>query len=80
MYNEYKSNEIAADQKYKNKNVAVVGMVEKIGKDILDKPYITLWVEKYSITGVQCYVNQSQNAIASSLTKGDYVALTGKCK
>jgi hypothetical protein len=80
IFNDYKSNEIAADEKYKNKIVAVVGMVDKIGKDILDKPYITLWVDRYSITGVQCFIQQSQMGLASSLNKGDYVALTGHCK
>jgi len=57
----------------------VVGMVNKIGKDILDKPYITLWSDKYSITEVQSYIQQSQISIAANLQKGDYVSLKGLC-
>jgi len=75
LYNEYKANEISADIKYKNKLIMVVGMVNTIGKDISDKPYITLWSDKYSITGVQCYIQQSQISVASNLQKGDYVSL-----
>jgi len=79
LYNDYKANEISADTKYKNKVIMVVGMVNKIGKDILDKPYITLWSDKYSITEVQCYIQQSQISIASNLQKGDYLGLKGLC-
>ncbi len=79
LYNEYKSNEIAADAKYKNRVIMVVGMVDKIGKDILDKPYIVLWSDKYSITVVQCYIQQSEMNMASDLKKGDYVSCKGKC-
>jgi len=64
----------------KNKIIFKIGSVQNIGKDILDKPYISLCVDKYSITNVQCFIQPSGTGIASSLNKGYWVKIVGRCK
>lgn len=38
----YKNNEVAADNWLKDKRFAVMGVVDRIGKDLLGSPYVTL--------------------------------------
>ena len=38
----YQRNEIAADHNYKGETLVIAGRVDKIGKDILDTPYLLL--------------------------------------
>lgn len=78
LYEEYKANEIAADQKYKGKILAVTGEIDSIGKDITDTIYITLKGDEY-FGSVQClFPKKSENKVAA-LSKGQYVTVRGKC-
>jgi len=77
---EYEANEIAADRKYKGKMVQVSGIVESIGKDILDTMYVTLDSgQEFGITHVQCYFDNSAESYLSSLQKGRSVVITCRC-
>lgn len=40
LYKSYERNELAANKKYKNKSVRVVGTANEIGEDALGKPYV----------------------------------------
>jgi tRNA_anti-like len=42
LFAAYEGNEIAADQRFKGKRVVIAGEVERIGKDILDTPFLYL--------------------------------------
>jgi hypothetical protein len=42
LYSAYNSNEVAADEQYKDKQVKVTGEVESIGKDLMDTMYVSL--------------------------------------
>lgn len=80
MIQEYKDNEVAADEKYKGKTVKVTGLVKDIGKDIFDSSYITINDGK-DITWdyAQCYFkNKDEIAKVANLQKGDTVTLIGK--
>ncbi len=75
---DYKANEVAADAKYKNKVVEVTGLVNTIGKDILDTPYIALSDGgQYSFTSVQCMFSEKDESLLSTVSKGDRVTLKG---
>lgn len=75
----YEANEIAADQVYKGQLVAVTGQVGNVGKDIRNRPYITLvgtgstaeWRQ------VQCFLTDDAVSRAMALSKGDYVTVQG---
>jgi len=74
---EYMGNEVRADENFKGKVFWVTGTVKDIGKDILNKPYITLNSTDL-IRSVQCYIDDKQ--ALSSLEKGAQVTIKGTCK
>lgn len=77
LYADYKANEISADNTYKGKLVEVSGTVDNIGKDILDKPYISLKTDDI-IGSVQCMLEDSAVTEASALAEGTKVTMQGR--
>ncbi|MES1921283.1 hypothetical protein MHBO_002833 [Bonamia ostreae] len=77
---EYNDNEVAADQKYKDKWVYVFGTVQDIGK-ILNKSYITLEGKEttLSLSSAQCSFKGKNSEPIGSINKGDKVIVYGKC-
>lgn len=81
LVNAYKDNEVKADSLYKNKLLIITGVIDSIGKDILDQTYITLNDgSKYSFDYAQCYFSDAQEiAKVAELSKGKKVTVIGKC-
>jgi len=80
LYSAYKANQVAADAKYKGVVLNVRGIVDSIGKDILDTPYITLSSGgAYEIWGVQCMFSKEYEAELARLVKGQGVTVQGRC-
>ncbi len=77
LYADYKANEISADNTYKGKLVEVSGTVDDIGKDILDKPYVTLKTDDF-LGSVQCMLDDAAIAEASTLAEGAKVIMRGR--
>lgn len=75
LYQEYDENEVVADEKYKDKKIAVTGTIQDIGKDVMDDAYITLNTDNYGI--VQCSFNNSK--MVRTLSKGDRITVVGNC-
>jgi hypothetical protein len=76
LYDEYKANEVAADQKYKGKVVIVAGTVKDIRKDLMDRPYIL--IGESELLGIRCtFVSKDSSPIAH-LQKGQRVSVKGK--
>jgi hypothetical protein len=75
----YKANEVSADSSYKNRSLVVTGLVDTIGKDLLDTPYVTLNSgETISFPSVQCMGSRNSNEFAA-LRKGQQVKVVGVC-
>ena len=74
---DFEANEIAADLKYENKILRVSGIVMRIGKDILDDPYVVIGSDAGEFWGIQCMFN-SEYALVS-LREGRQVTIEGKC-
>jgi tRNA_anti-like len=74
----YDSNEIAADQSFKGKEIIVNGVVENVGKDILDEMYVALVGPEGSIRGVQCFFSDDHAGQLASLSQGQHVRLQGE--
>ena len=77
LYVQYEANEIQADDKYKNKLLEISGVIENIGKDILDDPYITLKTDNV-FGSIQCMLADSEKSKASQLQKSTPIVLEGK--
>jgi hypothetical protein len=80
MAADYKENEVAADAKYKGKTVEISGIVDTIGKDILDTPYIAFATEnQYEVIDrVQCMFGKNDIDALAKVTKGQKITLRGE--
>lgn len=76
LHTEYMNNEIAADKKYKRKQVEVTGNIKNIGKDILGRMYITLETGDIFST-IQVFFKSSEEDAVAELTKGQEVTIVG---
>lgn len=77
---DYEANEIAADRKYKGQILEITGVVDSIGKDILDSMYVTLDSdERFGITNVQCFFDKSEETNLAALSKGRSLTVRGRC-
>ena len=71
----YHDNEVAADNVYKDKKVAITGTVESINKDMLDDVYIQLSGGGEISMGVQCHLTDGQKA--ATIKKGSEITIVG---
>lgn len=78
LYQEYKDNEVKADNRYKKETLEITGTINNIGKDIVNSIYITLDVGEY-LSSVQCYFKDSESESVANLTKGEEVTIIGRC-
>ncbi|MBE1554807.1 OB-fold protein [Sporosarcina limicola] len=78
LYKAYDDNEVAADQKYRDKQLEVSGKVKDIGKDIFDKIYVT--IDTGEVLG-SVYVSfaKGQEGKIADLKKGQSLTVEGKC-
>lgn len=75
----YKANEVAADAKYKDRLVEISGLVDTIGKDVMDTPYISFAGDSQydMINLVQCMFSSSDEATLANVSKGQHIVLQG---
>lgn len=71
----YQANEVAADQQWRGKYVYTRGEVRRIGKDILDQPFVILKGEGGS--QIQCLVRRSDLDRAGRLKVGQTIGVSG---
>jgi len=81
IVDDYKNNEVAADEKYKGKVVEVSGTIESIAKDVMDTMYVTLaGGGEFEMRSVQCYFADSEKDKLASLSKGSRLTVKGRCE
>lgn len=74
----YKDNEVAADQKYKDKVIEVSGKVTGVDNGILDNEIIVKLSDgEYDFSGPWCYMLPSEHDKVVSYAKGQQVTLIG---
>lgn len=78
LHKEYEANEVLADENYKGKKIAISGIIGEIGKDIFDKPYVSLKVAY--LEGINCYFDDDNIKIISKLKKRQRITIIGTCK
>lgn len=58
----------------------VTGVVDSISKDIIDSMYVTLDSgERFGITSVQCFFDESEETNLAALVKGLSLTVRGRC-
>jgi hypothetical protein len=80
LYKEYDANEIAADQRYKNKILRVTGSIRNIGKTSGDAPYVNLATGKYSHQVLVTFPPIQYDSKLATYTTGSVIEVTGTCK
>lgn len=78
LYSDYEVNEVAADEKYKGRIVALTGTINDFGKDVSDKPYISFEIDY--LKSVTCYFSDDDVKQIASLEKGETIIITGNCR
>jgi hypothetical protein len=77
LSDEYKENEIAADHKYKNRVLIIVGLITDISRDPqTNKPYVSVG-KSLSLEWVRCFFDKEDQLLG--LAKGEEVIVKGKC-
>lgn len=77
LINEYKSNSIAAERKYKGKLVKVTGTVEKVEADTYNSGY-SVYLDGYYYTKIKCTLKDKDSIDkAADLNPGDTVTIIG---
>jgi len=84
LFDEYKENEIAADQRYKNRVLTTTGRIGKIGRDPdTNKPYISIGSGRYMGGGystaelLRCFFDREDQLL--TVNRNEEVIVTGKC-
>jgi hypothetical protein len=78
LYDAYDANEVQADLKYKGQMLYVQGIVEKIGKDLADTPYVELKGPN-AFFGVKCVFSRSDENRLATVRKGQNLTIKGTC-
>lgn len=78
---EYSENEVAADDKYKGKTIAVYGNIESVETGLFGTMIdVNLKDERpLGWIAVTCHFNKSHKAELASLSKGQRVSIIGQC-
>lgn len=75
-FQDYQSNAVAADYKYKNKYLAVTGKITEIGTDVLNRAYIEFEIEY--VKEVMCYfTNSISKSQLANVSVGQTVTVYG---
>ncbi len=83
LYRAYKENEVAADERFAGKLIIVTGVVDSVGKDISDRPYVDLRTERLGflpplyLSSVQCEFAATNVGQLSQLRPGQKVKIWG---
>lgn len=74
LFIDYQANEVAADNIYKGKRLAVRGTVQSINKDITDDIYLVLATPN-EFMGIHANVNSEEASKAAALSKGTHLTV-----
>lgn len=77
LFKEFKD-EKAAEEKYLGKVLEVSGLVDHVGTDSADQPFVAFKGEE-GLGDVQCFFPRSQSDEILKMTKGQNVTLRGVC-
>jgi hypothetical protein len=74
LFTDYQGNEVAADNVYKGRSLAVSGIVRSINKDMFDHIYLAL-ISPNEFMDVQAHLSEGNETKAASLQAGEAVTV-----
>lgn len=78
LLDQYRNNEVRADELYKDKIIQTTGIVEMVNKDIINDIYVILRTERgLEIPMVQCYFDKQLVSQVSQINMGDSITIKG---
>lgn len=78
---EYQKNVLAADNKYKGQLIEVKGKFARVGRGLLNDPYIQIGGAAVDDAfGVACYLTKSAETDAANLKEGQALTVRGVCQ
>jgi tetratricopeptide (TPR) repeat protein len=80
LWKAFDDNEVAAEDAYKNKNVALRGKINSITTGITGNPEINFAVDQIGINTVVCEFDKEARPQIATLKKGQQVLLAGTCR
>lgn len=79
LLEQYKDNEVRADEFYKNKFIQITGKVGTIKKDIINNIYVTLGTGRdFEMPMAQCFFDDKLAYQVSQLSKDDTITVQGR--
>jgi len=80
LWQAFHQNEVAAEDAYKNRRVALKGKISTITTGVFGAPEIAFAAGPYGMHQVQCDFPRDQRGVASKLRKGQTVTVSGVCR
>lgn len=77
IWSDFNANEVAAENKYKDKIVSVKGKISEIKTDLTGDPVISFSIDGYGLNTVQCNFGSKEKGIIGALSKGQGVIVSG---
>ena len=76
----YEANEVKADRELKRRTLVVQGIVDRVAKDFVGRPYVMIGRRHGGILGVQCIFKKVDETRLASLSAGQKVYIEGTVK
>jgi hypothetical protein len=73
LYDLYRENELRAYEEFRGKPIMVLGVLQRVGRDALDRPYVGFGP---ALGGVQCMLAPESVATAARLERGAEIGAT----
>lgn len=80
LWQAFDSNEVAAEDAYKNKPVTLKGKIDGITTSPTGYPQISFNADRYGVNRVVCEFDKAARQKIATLKKGQQITLTGKCQ
>ncbi len=78
LASKYDTNEVAADERFKERRFIVSGEVEAVKKSVISGSYVILKGSGL-LRNVQCFFDESANASLATLSPGQKISIIGTC-
>lgn len=77
IWSDFNANEVAAENKYKDKIISIKGKINIIKTDMAGNPMISFSIDNYGLKTIQCFFSSDEKGSIGSLSKGQRIIVSG---